>query len=33
MGQTTLYCVTEVHSKKDIDQLTLALRDILRRRR
>jgi len=29
LGQTALYCVTEVHSKNDIDQLTQALRRVL----
>lgn len=31
LGETALYCVTEVHSKKDIDDLADALEDILRR--
>jgi len=33
LGQTALYCVTEVHSKADIDQLARALGDVLRRKR
>jgi len=33
LGQTALYCVTEVHSRMDIDRLVLALRKILRGRR
>jgi len=33
LGETALYCVTEVHSKKDIDQLVHALGDVLRRKR
>jgi len=32
LGETTLYCVTEVHSKTNIDQLAQALRNILRRK-
>lgn len=28
-GQTALYCVTEVHSQEDIDQLVATLRDIV----
>lgn len=31
LGETTLYCVTEVHSKMDIDALADALEEILRR--
>jgi glycine dehydrogenase subunit 1 len=30
LGETALYCVTEVHTKQDIDSLTDALREILR---
>lgn len=30
LGQCALYCVTEVHSKGDIDQLVKALKDILK---
>jgi len=33
LGETALYCVTEVHSKKDIDQLAQALKNILLRKR
>jgi len=33
MGQTALYCVTEVHSKQDIDRLAHALRSVLRKKR
>jgi glycine dehydrogenase subunit 1 len=33
LGQTALYCVTEVHSKKDVDLLAQRLGHILRRRR
>ena len=29
LGQTALYCVTEVHSKAEIDRLAQELRDIL----
>jgi len=29
LGQTALYCVTEVHTKQDIDRLTEALAEIL----
>ena len=32
LGQTALYCVTEVHSKKDVDQLAQGLGDVLRRK-
>jgi glycine dehydrogenase subunit 1 len=32
LGQTALYCVTEVHSRKDVDLLTQGLRDVLRRK-
>lgn len=30
LGETALYCVTEIHSKEDIDHLAVALEDILR---
>jgi glycine dehydrogenase subunit 1 len=33
LGQTALYCVTEVHSKKDVDLLAQRLGHVLRRRR
>jgi len=33
LGQTALYCVTEVHSKADIDQLAHAFNNVLRRKR
>jgi len=33
LGQTALYCVTELHSKTDIDQLVQALRNVLGRKR
>jgi len=33
LGQTALYCVTEVHSKSDIDRLAQALGKVLRRKR
>ncbi|MFB0557873.1 MAG: aminomethyl-transferring glycine dehydrogenase subunit GcvPA [Candidatus Bathyarchaeia archaeon] len=29
LGQTALYCVTEVHTKKDLDRLVSALREVL----
>ena len=29
LGQTDLYCVTEIHSKSDIDRLVEALNQIL----
>jgi len=29
LGETALYCVTEVHSKEDIDLLVQALREVL----
>jgi glycine dehydrogenase subunit 1 len=29
LGQTALYCVTEIHSKEDIDHLAEALKEIL----
>ncbi len=29
LGETALYCVTEMHSKEDIDQLVDALEEIL----
>ena len=32
LGQTTLYCVTEVHSKEEIDRLAGTLEEILARR-
>ena len=32
LGETALYCVTEIHSKHDIDRLVTALRDVLRKR-
>jgi len=28
MGQSALYCVTEVHSRKDIDALVSALKEV-----
>lgn len=31
LNETALYCVTEMHSKRDIDKLTAALEEILRR--
>jgi glycine dehydrogenase subunit 1 len=31
LGETALYCVTEVHSKRDIDRLATAMKDILRK--
>jgi glycine dehydrogenase subunit 1 len=33
LGQTALYCVTEVHAKESIDLLSEGLRDVLRRKR
>jgi len=30
LGQTALYCVTEIHSKEDIERLTQALKDLLK---
>jgi glycine dehydrogenase subunit 1 len=33
LGQTALCCVTEVHSKNDVDRLALTLSEVLRRRR
>ncbi len=33
LGQTALYCITEVHSKTDIDQLAQALKKALGRKR
>jgi glycine dehydrogenase subunit 1 len=30
LGETALYCVTEIHSKEDIDLLVSALEQILR---
>lgn len=32
LGETALYCVTEVHSKHDIDRLVIALKDVLKKR-
>jgi glycine dehydrogenase subunit 1 len=32
LGQTALYCVTEVHSKNDIDQLACSLKEICEKR-
>jgi len=32
LGETALYCVTEIHSKHDIDRLIIALKDILSKR-
>jgi len=32
LGETALYCVTEIHSKHDIDRLVTALKDVLRKR-
>jgi glycine dehydrogenase subunit 1 len=32
LGETALYCVTEIHSKHDIDRLATAMKDILRKR-
>lgn len=32
LGQTALYCVTEVHSKDEIDRLANALEEILAKR-
>ena len=29
LGQSALYCVTEVHSRADIDRLAAALREVL----
>jgi glycine dehydrogenase subunit 1 len=31
MGQSALYCVTEVHTKEDIDRLAQALEEVIRR--
>jgi glycine dehydrogenase subunit 1 len=31
LGQSALYCVTELHSKADIDRLAAALKEILAR--
>jgi len=33
LGQTALYCVTEMHSKRDVDLLAQRLGDVLRRKR
>ena len=33
LGQTALYCVTEMHSKKDVDLLAQGLGEVLRRKR
>jgi glycine dehydrogenase subunit 1 len=33
LGQTALYCVTEVHSKKDVDLLAQGLGEVLKRKR
>ncbi len=33
LGQTALYCVTEAHSKDDVDKLALGLREILTKKR
>ena len=30
LGETALYCVTEIHSKKEIDRLAQALEEVLR---
>jgi glycine dehydrogenase subunit 1 len=32
LGETALYCVTEIHSKNDIDRLVTALREVLKKR-
>ena len=32
LGKTALYCVTEIHSKHDIDQLVTAMKDVLKKR-
>jgi glycine dehydrogenase subunit 1 len=29
LGETALYCVTEIHSKNDIDQLVYSIKKIL----
>ena len=29
LGQSTLYCVTEIHTKEDIDTLAAALKEVL----
>ena len=31
LGQSALYCVTEVHDQADIDRLVSALREVVRR--
>jgi glycine dehydrogenase subunit 1 len=33
LGETALYCVTEIHSKHEIDRLVTALREVLKKRR
>jgi glycine dehydrogenase subunit 1 len=30
LGQSALYCVTEVHTQADLDQLVTALREVIR---
>ena len=30
LGQSALYCVSEVHTKDDIDRLVVALEEVLR---
>jgi glycine dehydrogenase subunit 1 len=32
LGQTALYCTTEIHTKEDIDRLAQVLEEILRGR-
>jgi glycine dehydrogenase subunit 1 len=32
LGETALYCVTEIHSKHDINRLVIALKDVLKKR-
>jgi glycine dehydrogenase subunit 1 len=32
LGETALYCVTEIHSKNDIDHLVTTLREVLKKR-
>lgn len=32
LGETALYCVTEIHTKRDVDSLANALQHVLRRR-
>ena len=29
LGQSALYCVTEIHTRKDIDRLVRAIREVL----